>query len=71
MSQRLLGIILLVAGILLLAFGINASDSVADSISEGFTGKFTDSTMWYLIGGAALAVAGAAIAFRGGRRVRA
>lgn len=71
MSQRLLGIILLVAGILLLAFGINASDSVADTLSEGFTGKFTDSTMWYLIGGAALAVAGAALAFSGGRKVRA
>ena len=65
MSSRLLGIILLVVGILLVAFGINASDSVSDSVSEGFTGRFTDKTMWYLIGGAALAIGGASLVFVG------
>lgn len=59
MNSKILGVVLLVAGLMLLAFGWNASDSVADSVSEGFTGRFTDKTMWYLIGGAILAVAGA------------
>jgi uncharacterized membrane protein len=68
MSPRILGIILLVVGVALLAFGFNATDSVADSVKEGFTGRYTDKTMWYLIGGGALAVGGAALALRGGSK---
>jgi hypothetical protein len=65
MSNRLLGILFLVAGLILVGFGIHASQSVSDSISEGFTGRYTDKTMWYLIGGGILAVGGATLAFRG------
>ena len=68
MSPRILGIVLLVAGLILVAFGLNASDSVADTVKEGVTGRYTDKTMWYLIGGAVLAVAGGAMALRGGGR---
>ncbi|HTF91168.1 MAG TPA: DUF3185 family protein [Planctomycetota bacterium] len=68
MSPRILGIVLLVIGLILVAFGLNASDSAADSIKEGFTGRYTDKTMWYLIGGAAMAVAGGGLALMGGRR---
>jgi hypothetical protein len=71
MSQRVLGIVLLVVGLVVLAFGLNATDSVSDSVSEGVTGRYTDKTMWYLIGGGALAVLGAGMAImRGGRSVR-
>ena len=66
MSPRILGIVLLIAGLILVAFGLNATDSVADSVKENFTGRYTDKTMWYLIG--VLAVAGGALALRGGRR---
>lgn len=68
MSSRTLGILFLVVGIILVAFGLNASDSVSDTISEGVTGRFTDTTMWYLIGGGALAVVGASMTFLGGRK---
>lgn len=68
MSPRVLGLVLLVVGVILFAFGLNASDSVADSVKEGITGRYTDKTMWYLIGGAALAIAGAGTALFGGRR---
>lgn len=71
MSNRILGLVILAIGLLLLAFGFNASDSVADSVSEGVTGRFTDKTMWYLIGGGALAVLGAGLAFFSGRGARA
>lgn len=68
MAPRVLGLVLLVVGVILFAFGLNASDSVADSVKEGITGRYTDKTMWYLIGGAALAIAGAGTALFGGRR---
>jgi len=65
MSTRVLGIVLLVVGAILLAFGFNASESVSDTISEGVTGRFTDKTMWFLIGGAALLIGGGAMALMG------
>lgn len=69
-SQRILGIVLLAVGVIVLLFGLNASDSVTDSVKEGLTGRFTDKTMWYIVGGAALAVAGGAMATLGGGRTR-
>lgn len=57
-TQRIFGLILLIAGIALLVFGLRASDSVADKLSDTFTGKFTTSTMWYIIGGAGVCLAG-------------
>lgn len=69
--QRILGIVFLVIGVVLLIIGLNASDSVADQISETFTGKFTDSTTWYILGGIGLAVVGAIVAFLpGGKLVK-
>lgn len=69
-SQRILGLVLLALGIVLLLFGLNATDSVSDSVSEGFTGKYTDETMWYLIGGGVLIVVGGGIAFLKGGGAR-
>lgn len=57
-SSKLVGIVLLVVGIALLYFGYQSTQSVGDQISETLTGRFTDNTMWYLIGGAALIAAG-------------
>jgi hypothetical protein len=51
MSQvRIFGIVLLVVGAVVLAVGMNASHSVADQVSDTFTGRFTSTTAWYLIG---------------------
>lgn len=69
-SQRILGLVLLVVGVILLLFGLNASDSVTDSVKEGLTGRYTDKTMWYIIGGAGLSMGGAALALFGGGRLR-
>lgn len=65
--QRIAGIVLMAAGLILLIVGFNASESVADQASNFFTGKFTKDTMWYLIGGAVMAIAGFALLFLGGR----
>lgn len=68
-TQRIVGIVMLVVGIILVIVGFSASDSAADQISETFTGKFTDSTMWYLICGGALALFGLLMTvIKGGRR---
>ncbi len=68
-TQRIVGIVMIVAGVVLGIIGLNASDSMADQVTETFTGKYTDSTMWYMIGGGALALLGLLLAvFKGGKR---
>lgn len=62
-NQKLLGIVLLVVGIILLYFGWQSSQSAGEQLKETLTGRFTDETMWFLIGGAAAAVAGAFLTF--------
>ena len=57
-QQRIFGIVLLVAGIVLLIIGLNASHSAADRLSNTFTGHFSDATTWYIVGGAAAGVTG-------------
>lgn len=58
MGNRILGIILLVVGLMLLFFGWNASQSLGEEVTETLTGRFTDETMWYLIGGAVMSIVG-------------
>jgi len=65
--QRILGVVLLVAGVILLIVGMNASHSVADQVSTTFTGRFTQATTWYIVGGIALALLGLFTALFGGR----
>lgn len=64
-TSRIIGIVLLVLGVALLIVGLNAKDSVADQISETFTGNFTDETTWYLIGGIVLGLTGLAMTVMG------
>jgi len=56
--QRIVGIVLLVVGVILLIVGMNASHSLADQVSNTFTGRFTQATTWYIIGGIASALLG-------------
>jgi len=55
---RVLGAVALVAGLILLGFGLNASDAPMEQLSETFTGRYSDRTMWYLVGGGAAAFGG-------------
>ena len=66
--SRIIGLVVLAVGVTLLLFGYNASQSVGERIVEGFTGRFTNQTMWFLIGGIGAIVGGAALCFWGGRR---
>lgn len=67
-AQRVGGIVLLVVGVILFIVGMNASDSVADRWSNFFTGHFTDSTVWYILGGVASAIIGLMMIIFGGRK---
>jgi LPXTG-motif cell wall-anchored protein len=57
-TQRMIGMVLLVVGAILFIVGLNASDSIADQLSNTFTGKWTDNTAWYVYGGLGLALFG-------------
>lgn len=50
--KRGLGIALLIVGAVLLYFGLQSTDSFGEKIVEGVTGRYSDGTMGYLIGGA-------------------
>ncbi len=65
--QRFLGLVVLAAGLVLLAFGIHASHAPLERVSNAVTGQYTDTTMWYLAGGAVATLAGALIAIFAGR----
>jgi hypothetical protein len=56
--QRIIGIILIAAGIFLIIVGVAASKSFADQVSNFFTGHVTQTTLWYIIGGILAAAAG-------------
>jgi hypothetical protein len=57
-SNRILALVLLVVGLILLFFAYQSSQSLGDQVTEAVTGRFTDSTTWFLILGAASAAAG-------------
>jgi uncharacterized membrane protein len=69
-TQRILGIVLLVVGVAVLIYGVNASHSLADRVSDTFTGRFTEATTWYIIGGAASGLLGLLLVVFGGGRNR-
>ena len=56
---------LLVGGIVLVIFGISASQSLASGISRFFTGSPTDKAIWMLVGGVVLCIVGLAGLWRG------
>ena len=55
---------LLVVGVILLGFGINAYHSASSDVSRFFTGAPTDKALWLLIGAAITGIAGVAGLFR-------
>ncbi|AHF93722.1 Protein of unknown function (DUF3185) [Opitutaceae bacterium TAV1] len=65
--NRPVSIALLAGGIVLIIYGISASDSIGSGFSRFFTGAPTDKTMWLLIGGLVAAIAGAVGLFRGSK----
>ncbi|MFY9924868.1 MAG: DUF3185 family protein [Opitutaceae bacterium] len=67
--NRIISFALLVGGIILIVYGIGASNSVGSSFSRMFNGAPTDKTIWLLIGGCVAAVAGLLGVLRGSKSV--
>ena len=66
-TNKLVFLALLVGGVLLLIFGINASNSVGSDVSRFFTGSPTDKAVWMIIGGAVAIVVGLVGTWRSGK----
>lgn len=65
--QRMFGAALLVVGVILLIVGMNSSHSLADQVSNTFTGRFTQATTWYIVGGIAAGILGLMMLLFGAR----
>lgn len=50
--MKIIGLALIVLGAVVLFFGYNATQSVTEQLTEGLTGRFSDETMLYVLGGA-------------------
>ncbi len=62
-----ISVALLVGGIVLMVWGMNASESFSSDVSRFFTGSPTNKAMWLLIGGIGAAVVGLFGLLRGGK----
>lgn len=58
---------LIAVGVILIIFGVSASESVSSDFSRLFTGNPTNETIWLLVGGVALAAIGAFGLLRGAK----
>jgi hypothetical protein len=67
--NKVISLALLVGGIVLIVYGVNASNSVASSFSRMFTGSPTDKTGWLLVGGIVASIVGLAGVLRGSKSV--
>jgi len=66
-TQRIFGLSLLALGVVLLVIGMNSSHSMADQLSNTVTGRFTDNTLWYIVGGIVIGLAGLGMTLFGPR----
>ena len=57
--NRIFSLGLLIAGVVLVIYGLAALDSIGSSISRFFTGSPTDKTVWLLLGGIVATAIGA------------
>jgi hypothetical protein len=65
--DKTISLAMLAGGILLVIFGVNASNSVSSDISRVFTDAPTDKAIWMLVGGIVMTVIGAMGLLRGSR----
>lgn len=62
---RILGALLVAAGMTLAFYGMRASESMSSDVSRLFTDSPTDKSIWLMAGGFAVFAAGLVALFRG------
>lgn len=58
--NKAISIAILAGGILLIIFGVQASESLSSDFSRFFTGSPTDKAIWMLVGGVVASIIGLA-----------
>lgn len=66
--NKAVSLALLAGGIVLLVFGLNATNSFSSDVSRFFTGSPTDKAVWMMIGGVVLGIVGVAGLLLGSKR---
>ncbi len=66
--MRITSFALFAAGVILLIFGLSASDSVSSDVSEVVTGAPSDKSIWLIVLGVIALLSGAGTLFAGRRR---
>ena len=66
--DKAISLAILAGGILLVVFGVSASNSVSSDISRIFTDAPTDKAIWMLVGGVAVTIIGLVGLLRGLKR---
>jgi uncharacterized membrane protein YidH (DUF202 family) len=66
--NKIVSLALLAGGVVLIIFGISATNSFSSDVSRFFTGSPTDKAVWMLIGGIAAAVVGLAMTLRSSKQ---
>jgi hypothetical protein len=63
--NKLISLAILAGGIVLVVYGVAATDSFSSDVSRFFTGSPTDKAIWMLIGGIVAIIIGLAGLLRG------
>ena len=66
--NRIIAIALLVAGVVFMVLGFQATKSFSSDVSRFFTGSPTDKAIWMLMGGLVAAIVGLTMTLRGSRQ---
>jgi hypothetical protein len=66
--NKVLSLALLVGGIVLIVFGVSATESFSSDVSRFFTGSPTNKALWLLIGGIVAALIGLFGTMRGSKQ---
>jgi len=65
--NKIVSLAMLALGIVLIVFGVNATNSFSSDVSRFFTGSPTDKAVWMLIAGVVAAIIGLAGTLRGSK----
>jgi uncharacterized membrane protein YidH (DUF202 family) len=66
--NEIVSLALLVGGVVLIIFGVQATDSFSSDVSRVFTGSPTNKAVWMLIGGIVAVIVGLTMTLRSSKQ---